>query len=131
MRLRILLPQDVLVDDWNVTKVSAEARHGAFTILPRHIDFVAVLVPGILLFEGDDGESVVGVDEGVLVKQGDEVRVSVRDAVRGPDLARIREMVTERFHERDEHERRARTALSRLEASFYRRVLEQERSRGG
>ena len=131
MRLQVLLPNEVLVDEEDVSKVVAEALHGVFVLLPRHVDFVAAVVPGILLFERGGGESVLGVDEGVLVKRGAHVRVSVRDAVRGEDLQRIRSLVTERFEELAEREKRARTALARLEASFYRRVIEQEQLHGG
>lgn len=131
MRLQVLLPYEVLVDRDDVTKVATEAPHGAFAILPRHVDVVAPLVPGLLLFETSGGESVIGVSEGFLVKQGDHVRVSTRDAVRSDDLGRIRELVRERFERLDERETEARTALMRLEASFYRRFIEQEASDGG
>lgn len=131
MRLQVLLPSGVHLDEEHVSKVVAEGTHGTFVLLPRHVDFVAPVVPGILLFEQDGQETVLGVDEGVLVKRGGHVRVSVRDAVRGQDLHRIRLLVSERFEELDEREKRARTALARLEASFYRRVIEQEQLRGG
>lgn len=125
----MLLPYRVLVDE-DVTQVVAEAPHGVFALLPHHVDFVAPLVPGLLLYRADHGESVLGVDGGLLVKRGDRVRASVRDAVEGEDLERLRELVVERFQELDERERRARNALVKLEASFYRRVIEQERLRG-
>lgn len=127
MRVKVLLPAGVLLDVDGVSKLLAESTHGAFGILPRHIDFVTPIVPGILLLERPGEELVLGVDEGVLVKRGDEVRVSVREAVRGDELDRIRELVTQRFEELDERERRARSALALLEASFYRRFIEQER----
>jgi F-type H+-transporting ATPase subunit epsilon len=131
MRVKVLLPTRVLLDVDGVSKLLAESTHGAFGILPRHVDFVAPIIPGILLLDRAGEELVLGVDEGVLVKRGGEVRVSVREAVRGEELGRIRELVTERFEELDERERRARTALARLEASFYRRFIEQERLAGG
>ncbi len=37
MRLKVLLPTKVLVDE-PVTKISAQDGTGAFTLLPRHID---------------------------------------------------------------------------------------------
>ena len=131
MHLKILLPTQVLVDE-PVTKIVAEAANGSFCLLPRHADFVAALVPGILSFwTGDGTESFAATDEGALVKCADQVLVSTFNAVRGSDLGGLREMVAERFVELDEHERLARTALARLEAGTIRRFMEmQEQSRG-
>ncbi|NPV07385.1 MAG: F0F1 ATP synthase subunit epsilon [Anaerolineae bacterium] len=124
MRLRVLTPSEVVVDE-EVEKVSAEAPNGSFTLLPRHIDFATALVPGLLTFRSkDSGEHYLAIDEGILVKRQAEVRVSTRDAVRGPSLEGLREAVRERFHQLDEDERQARTALAKLELGFARRYLE-------
>lgn len=131
MRLQVLLPRGVLLDEDGVDQVVAEAHHGVFALLPRHVDLVAPLVPGILLYEREGRETVLGVDEGLLVKEGPRVRVSVHDAVKGDDLDRLRALVEARYREVDERERRARTATARLEASFYRRLIEQEDLRRG
>jgi F-type H+-transporting ATPase subunit epsilon len=126
MRLKVLLPSEVLLDA-AVTKVNAEAENGAFCLLPRHIDFVAALVPGLLSFETEDGrEEFVAVDEGILVKCGAQVLVSTRQAVRGPDLGSLRQAIDEQFRALDEQERKARAAAARLEADLVRRFLELE-----
>ena len=54
MRVRVFLPSRVLADR-QADKVSAEAENGAFVLLPRHVDFVASLVPGLLSLT-DEGE---------------------------------------------------------------------------
>jgi F-type H+-transporting ATPase subunit epsilon len=124
MRLAILLPTGVLIEQ-KVVKIVAEAENGSFCLLPRHIDFVAALVPGVLLFATEDGhESFVGIDEGTLVKCGAEVLVSVRSAVRREDLEALRDAVQREFIELSEHERVARSALARLEAGVARRFIE-------
>ena len=129
MRLRVLLPVQVLVDT-EVTAVVAEGENGAFGIRPRHIDFVTSLAPGLLAFrpvegsEGSDAEEFVAVDEGVLVKNGRDLLVSVRNAARGSDLGMLRALVEETFETLDDRERRARSAMARLEAGFVRRLLE-------
>lgn len=120
MRLRVLLPTEVLVDE-EVTKIIAEAENGFFCLLPRHIDFVAALVPGLLSFHEADGrERFAALDEGILVKCGADVFVSTFNGVRGVDLERMQDLVEERFLDLDEHERKARTALARLEAGTLR-----------
>jgi F-type H+-transporting ATPase subunit epsilon len=124
MHLRVLLPTQILVNT-DVLKVIAEAENGSFCLLPRHIDMVAALAPGLLSFTTCDGqEEFLGTDEGILVKNGPEVLVSVRDAVRGPDLGLLKQTISARFHSLDERERRARSALARLEADFVRRFIE-------
>lgn len=141
MRLRVLAPTEIVVDE-EVSRVSAEAPNGSFTILPRHIDYATVLVPGILSFRvrtgpghpgpSDDGgraDHYLAVDEGMLVKRGRVVHVSTRSAVAGHSLEELRAAVTERFRDLDEEERQARNALARLELGFSRRYLELSRSR--
>ncbi|MFW6162849.1 MAG: F0F1 ATP synthase subunit epsilon, partial [Planctomycetota bacterium] len=124
--LKVLLPTEVLVDE-PVAKVTAEAEDGAFCLLPRHVDFVAALVPGLLTFEpASGGEEFLAVDEGMLVKVGGEVLVSTRRAVGGADLGELRRTVEEQFAVVDEHERAARTASAKLEAELVRRFMELE-----
>lgn len=124
MRLKILLPTDVLVDA-NVSKVVAEAENGSFGLLPRHVDFVAALVPGILAYvDGDGQQGLVGIDEGILVKCGDEVRVATGRAIRGSDLATLKRDVERWFLEIDEQAAVARSAMARLEAGVIRRFTE-------
>ncbi len=124
MQLKLLLPGETLLDE-PVSKVIAEAEDGAFCLLPRHVDCVAALVPGLLLYTTSAGvERYLAVDEGTLVKCGPEVRVSVRRAVPGTNLADLRATVEQEFKRLDEHEKSARSALARLEASVVRRLVE-------
>ena len=128
MRLKVLLPTEVLIDR-AVSQVIAEAENGSFCLLPRHVDFVAGLAPGILAFVAaeDDSEEFLAVDEGVLVKAGDDVLVSTRHAVIGPDLGVLRATIEARFHAIDERERQSRSAVVRMEADFIRRFIEMEK----
>ena len=130
MRLKVLLPEEVFFEG-EVDKVSATAENGSFTLLPRHIDFVAALMPGLLFLQtGGDGQEVFfAVDEGVLVKRGAEVLVSTRNAIRGPDLGTLKQRVEEEFVVRDEREKRARSAVAKFEADIVRRFLELQEER--
>jgi F-type H+-transporting ATPase subunit epsilon len=127
VRLKVLLPSEVLVDE-EAVKINAEADNGAFCLKPRHIDFVAALAPGLLAFVDAKGDEVfLAVDEGILVKCGEEVLVSTRNAVRGSDLAQLREIIEQRFNQMNEQERKARSAVARLEAGVVRRFIELEK----
>lgn len=128
MKLVVLTPEEQLFDA-EVSKVIAEANNGSFGMLGRHIDIVASLPPGILAFEYPEGtKGYFGVDEGILVKCGDEVSVAVRRAAFGRDLAELRRVVQEEFQVFDAQERTARSALARLEAGVMRRLFDLERS---
>jgi F-type H+-transporting ATPase subunit epsilon len=124
MRLRIVLPTQVLVDT-SVRKVVAEAENGSFALLPRHIDMVTALVPGILAYVDDDGrQHLVGIDEGILVKCGHEVQIASGRAIRGSSLKTLKREIERWFHEVDEQAASARTAMARLEAGVIRRFTE-------
>lgn len=124
MNLKVLLPTKVLLEE-PATKVVAEAQNGSFGLLPRHVDFVTALVPGILTYTTpEEREVFMAVDEGVLIKRGQEVIVSTRNAVVSSDLGTLSEAVQNQFLTMDEHERSARSALARLESSFVRRFLD-------
>ncbi len=123
MRLKVFLPDQILVDE-EVTRVVAEAEDGSFGLLPKHIDFVTALAPGILAFHSLQGEEFLAVDEGILVKCAADVLISTRKAVRSKDLGRLLRTVQEEFKALDEGERKTRTILAKLEADFTRRFLE-------
>jgi F-type H+-transporting ATPase subunit epsilon len=130
MKLKILLPSEIFIQQ-DVAKVTAEAGNGSFCMLPHHIDFVAALVPGLFSFETADGVAVVlAMDEGVLIKNGQEVLVSTRNAVRGQDMGTLKQVVEEQFQEMDEREKKARTAAAKLEADLVRRFMEMNEHHG-
>jgi F-type H+-transporting ATPase subunit epsilon len=64
---------------------------------------------------------VVAVDEGVLIKTGPDVLVSVRRALSGTDLGQLRDAVKKEFLAMDEHEQKVRLVTAKLETGFLRR----------
>ena len=102
-------------------------RTPAPCLLPRHIDFVTSLAPGILCYtDTDHQEHIVGVADGILVKSGTNVRVSVEHGVQGSDPGQLQDTVRRHFETIDEREREAVSAVARLEADFVRRFLSLE-----
>ena len=119
MNLKVLLPFQIFADTTGVSRIIAETQEGSFGLLPHRLDCVAALVPGILIYETDsDGEVFVAVDEGVLVKTGADVLVSVRRALLGKDLGKLREAVEKEFLTLDENERSVRSVMVKLELDF-------------
>ncbi len=125
MMLKVLVPTEVLLER-QVASLTAEGQNGSFCLRPRHIDYVAPLVSGLLYFveEQDGAEGFVAIDQGVLVKYGSQVTVSVRNAVFGPRLEDLLNIVDERFGVMDYQQRMVRSAMTRLEADFLRRFME-------
>ena len=123
MRLQICHPSEIFIDT-AVNKVIAESPRGSFCILPRHIDIVKALVPGILAYFNDAGEeSFLAINGGIMVKQEDMLLIATRMAIKG-ELGTLRKKVEEFIDEVDEKERKTLSSLARLEADFIHRFLE-------
>jgi len=123
MDLKVLLPFQIFAEKTGVSRIIAETRHGSFGLLPHRLDCVAALAPGILTYETiSDGEVFVAVDQGVLVKTGSQVLISVRRALGGADLGQLREAVEQEFLTLDEHEQSVRSVLAKMEGDLIRRM---------
>lgn len=122
MNLKVLLPFQVFAEKTGVRRIVVETRAGSLGLLPRRLDCVAALVPGILIYEIEPNEEVlVAVDEGVLVKTGPNVLISVRRAMRGDNLGQLRDAVEKEYVALDERETSVQTVMARLESGFIRR----------
>ena len=127
MHLRVLLPFQVFADIGDVLRIVAETPAGSFGLLPQRLDCIAALAPGLLNYETQaHGEVCLAVDEGVLVKAGPEVLVSVRRAMGGTDLGQLRAAVERDYVTVDEDEKNLREVSARLESGFLHRFAELE-----
>lgn len=124
MNLKILLPFKIFAEKTGVLRIVAGTREGSFGLLPHRLDCAAALTPGILVFETEtEGEVCMAVDEGVLVKIGTDVLVSVRNAIGGMDLDKLHKAVEREFLNLDEQEKSVRSVLAKLESGFIRRFV--------
>ena len=122
MNLKILLPFQIFAESSGVKRIVADTPAGSFGLLPHRLDCVAALTPGILVYETEaEGEVFVAVDEGLLVKAGTDVLVSVRRAIGGSDLGQLRKAVEKEFLTLDEHEQSVRSVMAKLESGFLHR----------
>jgi F-type H+-transporting ATPase subunit epsilon len=125
MNLKVLLPFQVFAEKTGVIRIVAETREGSFGLLPHRLDCVAALAAGILIYEAEaEGEVYVAVDEGVLIKTGLDVLVSVSNAIAGTDLRELRDSVEREFLNLDEREQNVRSVLAKMESGFIRRLAE-------
>jgi F-type H+-transporting ATPase subunit epsilon len=123
MNLKVLLPFQIFADKTGVSRIVAETRDGSFGLLPHRLDCVAALTPGILVYQTEAaGEAFLAVDEGILVKAGAEVLVSVRRASGGTDLGQLHALVEKEFLTLDEREKSMRSVMTKLESGFLSRL---------
>ncbi len=120
MEVTLILPQRIYGKYSEISKLSAEGLEGHFTLLPAHIDYVSVLVPGIMQINANNKELFFAVDHGTLVKIGSAVQISCRNAIEGDDIGKLSQLVEEKFKEIDDMEKKARNALLGLEYSVIR-----------
>jgi len=130
MMVKLVIPTGFLAQWSGVEWIQARGREGSFGILPRRLDFVSPLVPGIVGVKEEESREpeYAAVDGGLLVKTGNEVLIAAPRAVRGRSLEVLRQTVTEEFQVLDEKEKEARVAMAGLEARFVRRFVEQRRA---
>jgi len=125
MNLKILLPFQIFAQKSNVSHIVVQMSAGSFGLLPHRLDCVAALSPGILIYENTtEGEVCVALDEGVLVKTGLDVSISVRNAIGGTDLSQLHNAVQKQFLNLNEQEQNVRSVVAKMESDFIRRLLE-------
>lgn len=119
MNLKILLPFQIFAQKSGVLRINAESQTGWFGLLPHRLDCIVSLVPGILIYETEtEGEQVVAVDAGILLKIGADVQVSVSRAFGGMALAQLRERVAQEFLSPDSQAQEVRAVMAKLESGL-------------
>jgi len=123
MNLKVLLPFQIFAEKTGVSSIITETREGSFGLLPHRLDCVAAIVPGILIYKNEaEGEVYVAVDEGILIKTGMDVLISVRNAIAGTDLGLLHEAVEKEFLDLNERERNVRSAMAKMESGLISRL---------
>lgn len=125
MRLRVVTPLLVAVDEADVLMLRAEDASGGFGILPGHAPFLTALEMSVLGWARADGvRHYCAVRRGVLAVTADrDVEVATREAVLGDDLATLDQTVLERFHDEMEEEQATRTENVRLQLNAIRQIV--------
>ena len=119
MTLKIQLPFKIFVEAKNVSSIIIETKEGSYGMLPQRLDCVAALVPGIFTYEIEsESPKYIAVDEGVMIKAGTHILVSVRNAIGGTDLGKLSDMLKKEFNKQDEDKIQVRTVMAKLEGGF-------------
>jgi len=121
MDLKILLPFKIFAEVKNVRSVTADTNAGSYGFLPQRLDCVAILVPGIFSYE-TDSVHYLAVDEGILIKTGSQVLISVRNAIGGADLGKLGDAVKNEFLKISDSEKNVSYLASKLESGLMNRL---------
>ena len=125
MKLSIVTPLSMVIDEDGVLAVRAEDATGSFGILPRHADFVTSLAISVVSWQSGNGtRHYCAVRRGVLsVVGGRDVVIATREAVPGDDLAILDKTVLARFHADLESERTENVESTRLRLNAIRQMM--------
>lgn len=125
MRLRIVTPLAVVIDQTGVSALRASDDSGSFGILPLHADFLTRLSITIVRWTASSGmRRFCAVNGGVLtVTGGQDVAIATREATPGEELATLATTVLARFHADEECERSERFESVRLQLTAIRQIV--------
>jgi len=126
LALSITTPERTVLSE-EVASVTIPTREGEVTILPHHVPFVGLVVPGALTVRGKEGERFIAVSGGALeVLPGSRCVILTDSADRAEDLVE-EEIEAARRRAQDRFEdARDRDAVAFADASAH---LERELAR--
>jgi F-type H+-transporting ATPase subunit epsilon len=125
MRLRIVTPLAIVIDEDGLVAARAEDATGCFGIWPHHADFLTSLAISVVSWDTSNGiRNYCAVRRGVLtVDGGRNITVATREAVPGKDLATLDQSVLARFRADIETERSEHVESTRLQLDAIRQIM--------
>lgn len=104
-----------------VLKVTFETLNGFYTLMPKHVDFVAAMNPNIVRYtDENNAESYVACHRGIVVKKGQNVTMSVQNAMLSQSLENLTDVIQNDFKENEERRKELNLAMARLELGLVR-----------
>lgn len=120
MKLTVFTPLGTVLKS-KIIKVTVETLNGYHTLLPKHVDFAAAMDANIVSYTTDKNEEkYVACHRGIVVKKGDEVTITVQNAVAGNTLDELTDVISTEFKHNDEQRKELNSAMARLELGIVR-----------
>jgi F-type H+-transporting ATPase subunit epsilon len=129
LRLHARSPEGVLLDS-PVAWLRAEDESGWFGVLPGCEDLVAVLPPGLLLFEDERGEGFLALSGGLLSLEAGACTVLVHDGRVAREVEAAASALGRLLQERRRRSEHRRGVLDDLDREALRRVARSLRGEG-
>ena len=112
--LGILLEQDIL-------SVTVETLDGYYTLLPKHVDFAAVLTSGIVSYKTlAEQEKYLACHQGIVVKKAGRVTISVQGGILADSLPELQQQIALEAKQNEQQRKELNTAMARLELGVIR-----------
>ncbi|HBO50324.1 MAG TPA: hypothetical protein DD619_06040 [Alphaproteobacteria bacterium] len=120
MQLTVCSPLGTVLQT-KALKVTFETLNGFYTLMPKHVDFVAAMKPNIVRYtDENNAESYVACHRGIVVKKGQNVTMSVQNAVISKSLDTLSLVIRNDFKENEERRKELNLAMARLELGLVR-----------
>ena len=126
LELQIMLPTRIFVHLDNIIHMNVDTPAGNLGFLPRRLDCITPVNPGILAYRQRDSEAelYIAIDKGILVKTGSRINISVHHAVAGTNLLELEQIIHAEFEQLSEQEERVRSVCAGIETKLIRRFIE-------
>ena len=120
MKLTVFTPTGTLLQ-CKIKQITAETLNGHYTILPKHIDMAAAMEANIAVYITEDMEKkYLACYRGILVKKGENVTITVQNAVIGDDIDELIKTIDLDFKQNEQQRKKLNTAIARLEMGVIR-----------
>ena len=125
MKVDFAFPTEIKKYD-EIERVRFADEDGAITLLERHLDYVTALAVCVVELVPAEGRSTfVGVDGGILVKKGGEVRIASFRGIEGESIEELWSRMEESFRKKEENARKVRSILTKLEVDMAKRLFQE------
>lgn len=115
MQFKVHTPTGTVLD-LPIKKVDLEGLDGFWTLLPKHADFVNTLTAGIVTYTTENDKTLyIACNRGVVVKKGQEVRISTPLAILDDRLDRLTQTIAVDFKQMEEERKEVNTTMAKLE----------------
>jgi F-type H+-transporting ATPase subunit epsilon len=132
MKLSIITPLTVAIDEDDILALRAEDASGSFGILPGHAEFLTSLAISVVDWKRADGSRhYCAIRRGMFsVTGGRTIAIATREAVPGDDLLNLHEIVLSRFRADQEAERAEHVSSTRMQLAAIRQIMRRLRPDG-
>ena len=127
MELKVVTPIEVILS-CPIQKITIEGIDGFRSLLPKHIDFITALKPGIMTYvTTDNATKYLACNQGLFVKCGTQVSISTPWAVISDDLEHLKHHIKQNMAEMEQERKEVGVSMARLEIGLTKGLIQLRR----
>lgn len=121
--LKIYSPIEMFLDE-DVKKLTFKGKEGYLTILPNHIDYVSSFETNVMTFiDKNDNEKYIALNNGILVKYSNKVRLTAYKVLIGNSIKELREKINQATELENDIEKEINKNLKQLEYYMFNNLV--------